>query len=603
MSNRWSPFIKQLVVVAGLAGLVWFVLRVQQLLTPLTLALLVAFFLSFPVGWIVRKTGWHRTTVTALVYLVALVILVTAPVLVIPRIVAVISSFYGTLSKMFQELVEATPKPITLGPSITIDLGPYYHPINQWLTSTLQLDPNFLQSLPPLLFPFASSAAVVVKGAVYSLFWSLFILVVSFYLVKDSPWMGRYIARNLPDSVRYEARRLWEELAAIWDSFVLGQIIVSLSMGGMVWLATTILGIRSAPALAGLSAMAEFIPGVGPFAAAAVGVLVSLFFGSTWIPLQNAWFALLVALIYLCLSQFKDMYLAPRIVGSRFALHPVVIIVGALAGAQLAGVLGLLLAAPAVASARTFLTYAYRKIIDEEPFPRPTPPDQRAFWQGLMRDQPIAALLFDLDGTLIETDDYLQAKLAHRLAFLKGWFPSFDAVRMARSLLMFSDLLINELLTLLNQLRLAKSVFRFNDFLRKARAYRPPTNFVVVEGAVPVLHCLAERYTLGVVTSRDASDCYDFLAQYNLASLFKVVITRDEVKLLKPHPAPVNLAAKRLGLLPAQCVMIGDTTVDVRSAKAAGALMIGVLSGFGSAEDLNSADLVIPSVASLGEWM
>jgi phosphoglycolate phosphatase-like HAD superfamily hydrolase len=58
-----------------------------------------------------------------------------------------------------------------------------------------------------------------------------------------------------------------------------------------------------------------------------------------------------------------------------------------------------------------------------------------------------------------------------------------------------------------------------------------------------------------------------------------------------------------LGIPVEQCVMVGDTGVDVRSAHAAGALAVGVLCGFGEPNDLTEADLVIDSTAELGGWL
>jgi len=66
---------------------------------------------------------------------------------------------------------------------------------------------------------------------------------------------------------------------------------------------------------------------------------------------------------------------------------------------------------------------------------------------------------------------------------------------------------------------------------------------------------------------------------------------------------PVRLAAKQLGLPPEQCVLVGDTSVDVRAAKAAGALAVGVLCGFGDKNDFKGADLVIESTEQLAAWL
>ncbi len=80
---------------------------------------------------------------------------------------------------------------------------------------------------------------------------------------------------------------------------------------------------------------------------------------------------------------------------------------------------------------------------------------------------------------------------------------------------------------------------------------------------------------LGVVTSRSREDAVAYLAQQGLGDLFWVVITRDDVRRLKPHPMPVEKAAEQLGLVPEQCVMVGDTNLDVRAARLAGALVGG----------------------------
>jgi N-acetyl-D-muramate 6-phosphate phosphatase len=118
-----------------------------------------------------------------------------------------------------------------------------------------------------------------------------------------------------------------------------------------------------------------------------------------------------------------------------------------------------------------------------------------------------------------------------------------------------------------------------------------------------MLRALSERYRLAVVTSRSQREATAFLAQYGLSDLFHAIVTRDNVRRLKPHPMPVRAAAEKLGLPPEQCVMVGDTEVDVRSAKAAGTLVVAVLCGFGEMNDFEDADLVIDTTAQLGEWL
>lgn len=604
MTTRWSPFVKQIVVVGCLLAAVWLLSREEVLLAPLILTFLLSFLLSYPVNFIVRHTGWPRTLVAALAFLAFLVIVITAPVLVVPRLIGLVISLGNVLLKVITELTSATPKPIQIASTLTFDLGPYYAPINQWLTSFLAPDVSVLQNLQNILFPFATGAAVVVRGAVSSLLGVFFVLFISFFLVKDWPLITRFTLFRLPEPFRPELRCLWSELAAVWDAFVRGQLTVGLVMGIIIWLATSILGIRNAPALGLLSALAEFVPGVGSTIAGVIGTLIAYFTGSTWIKLPPLGFAAITAGVYFLTTQFENWYILPRIVGRRVSLHPIVIITGALAGAQLGGILGILLAAPTIASIRVLFGYAFHKILNEDPFPQSGAEQApMARWRALAASQVVRGVFFDLDGTLIETDDELVGRLARRLAFLSRLLPAQEQVRLARRWLMASEVFVNGFITLLDRLSLDSLLFRLNDTLHRWRGLRPPEAFVAVAGTPEMLRELAGRYRLAIVTSRSRREADAFLAQYDLTDLFYAIITRNDVTRLKPHPMPMRAAAHKLGLPLAQCVMVGDTGVDVRSAKSAGALAVGVLCGFGEKGDLRNADLVIETTGELGKWL
>jgi predicted PurR-regulated permease PerM len=116
-----------------------------------------------------------------------------------------------------------------------------------------------------------------------------------------------------------------------------GRLLLSFCSWILIWAALSILGVRSAPALGFVYGILSFVPGVGPVIAAIPGILIALILGSSWIPLPNLWFALLVTFTYIMLEQFENLYLLPRVVGRRVSLHPGVIIVGAVVGDELAG--------------------------------------------------------------------------------------------------------------------------------------------------------------------------------------------------------------------------------------------------------------------------
>jgi len=216
--------------------------------------------------------------------------------------------------------------------------------------------------------------------------------------------------------------------------------------------------------------------------------------------------------------------------------------------------------------------------------------------------QPIEAILFDLDGTLIDTDDQVAASLAQYLAPLMRFFP-IAPTALARRLTMWAETPGNTLMTLFDVMGLDDNIFAIGDRLRRWRGLYPRLDLPLIPGADTVLHALSYRYRLAIVTTRGRRDAEAFLTQHRLAHLFDLVVTRESTRRLKPHPGPIRFAANRLGIPPYHCVMVGDTTADVRSARAAGAWAVATLSGFGERKELEraGAHLVLASVADLGE--
>jgi phosphoglycolate phosphatase-like HAD superfamily hydrolase len=222
---------------------------------------------------------------------------------------------------------------------------------------------------------------------------------------------------------------------------------------------------------------------------------------------------------------------------------------------------------------------------------------------AILRGRPVAAVLFDLDGTLVETDDETVARLARRLAPLRSLLPRRDVPRAARHLADWINEHFNIGLAVLDWLRLdepAQRLARRWGLISENSVGHP---LVPVAGTVELVQALYGRYLLGIVSTRTAAEVYVYLAQHGLAGQFAVVAGSDSTARIKPHPQPIRWAAARLGVAVENVVMVGDTAADARSARAAGALAVGVLCGFGDRRDLKRADLVLASTADLAEWL
>jgi predicted PurR-regulated permease PerM/phosphoglycolate phosphatase-like HAD superfamily hydrolase len=587
---RWSTLTKQIVLISSLIGLVWLISRFSQIIGPLVIAVIVAYFLNIPVRWLVRRTGWPHTAVVAGVYLSFLTLLILAPALLTPRVVALMRALAGSLTEVTQELAQRSQQPIQIMPGVQVTFATLYE--------------QAIGALQSLLSPAATSALTLAFGIASSLLWLAFILVVSFWLVKDQALLTRYLIERTPPEYRDELAHLGRELATVWDGFVRGQISVGIVVGVILSILLWLVGMPNAVALGLLAGALELIPSIGPLTAGTLGALVAFTQGSTYLPLSNLWFAILVALIYISVFQLDNVFLIPRFVGRRVHLHPLVVFVGLIAGAQVAGVLGILLASPTIACLRVLVSYGIAKLLDQDPFAAlQTPPDARARWRGLVRGRKVQALLFDLDGTLIETDDLIVTSWALRLAPLQRVIPALNPQRFARWLLGTLEGPTNLLITILDRIAWDERAFAWVDAISRRLAYRPPEAFVAVLGAPEAIRELRARYRLGIITTRRLEEARRFVREEGLGNCFDVIVARDTYPLLKPHPGPLLYAAEALHIDIEHCAMVGDTAVDIMAAQAAGALAIGVLSGFGHPESLARADLVVDSVFDLLDWM
>jgi HAD superfamily hydrolase (TIGR01549 family) len=228
-------------------------------------------------------------------------------------------------------------------------------------------------------------------------------------------------------------------------------------------------------------------------------------------------------------------------------------------------------------------------------------PDDPAFLSVRARTK---ALFFDLDGTLIDTDDAFVETWAGRL---EGWSRGLvgdDARPLLRRALVAAESPVNTIISLLDAVGLDDNIFSIGDRLRRIRGLRTHGRFVAIDGVLDTIRSLQSSYQLGVVTTRSRIDAMAFLRQYELQRLIKVVTTREDTWRLKPHPEPILRTISSLGLSPSQCVMVGDTTVDMVSAKGAGTFAVGVLCGFGEHKELleAGADLVLDKTAELVRW-
>ena len=183
--------------------------------------------------------------------------------------------------------------------------------------------------------------------------------------------------------------------------------------------------------------------------------------------------------------------------------------------------------------------------------------------------QRIQALCFDVDGTLSDTDDVYTQKVAR---YLPG-FLFRDPQRAARKFVMWIESPGNALIGLPDIIGLDDELLGLWEWLNRKRP-RPMKHFMMVPGIKEMLERLHGVYPMAVVSARDDKSTRAFLEQFELTGYFEEIVTAITAEHTKPYPDPILYAADKMGVPAENCLMIGDTTVDIRAGKAAGTPLI-----------------------------
>jgi HAD superfamily hydrolase (TIGR01509 family) len=215
----------------------------------------------------------------------------------------------------------------------------------------------------------------------------------------------------------------------------------------------------------------------------------------------------------------------------------------------------------------------------------------------------IRALCFDIDGTLSDTDDQYSQRLAGWLRPFQALLPAKDSQAAARRIVMAIESPGNVLFSLPDRLNIDDYLASLGSALLRLGRQKDHPQYMLIPGVKEMLARLSERYRLAVVSARGQRSSLVFLDQFGLRPFFQCVATARTCRHTKPYPDPILWAAQRMGVDPGACLMIGDTSVDIRAGKAAGAQTVGVLCGFGQEKELHrqGADLILPTTPHLAD--
>ena len=211
----------------------------------------------------------------------------------------------------------------------------------------------------------------------------------------------------------------------------------------------------------------------------------------------------------------------------------------------------------------------------------------------------IKLIVFDIDGTLAETDDYYVEKSAVLLYKIMPFVSIENLQKTVRPPIMVGETLLHGFYSLLDKISLDRVISKLHAKLSVKNEYR----YQEVTGMEETLRLLSLSYEIGIITSGGRNSTDAFLKKYNLENLISYVISAEDCKFIKPNPEPMLKIAEQAGIFPENCLMVGDTVFDILCARRAGAYAAAVKSGFDTKAFLSKyqPDYLLNSVNELPE--
>jgi len=178
----------------------------------------------------------------------------------------------------------------------------------------------------------------------------------------------------------------------------------------------------------------------------------------------------------------------------------------------------------------------------------------------------INTVIFDLDGTLIDTNELITDTWRHTVKTLTGSDISDDVIRGT-----MGEVLPDSMRRIMPGIDIEEALDVYRDFQRD----RFLSSIKLYEGVEEALRAIHEAgYKNAILTSRMRTSTEKGLAFLGIADLFDAVLTANDTKIFKPDPAPVYQVLDILGARPEEAMFVGDTVHDIEAGLAAGVFTV-----------------------------
>jgi len=373
-SPRWGSTTKLLVGLVLVGIVAFFIYRFASLISPLLLIFIIAYLFHPLTAMMANKL--HISWKAAVNILYAIILVSFSGLLTVGGI---------GLVQQVQSLIKQVETIIANLPTLLADLSGQVFRIGPFDLdmSTVELQSitdQVLSFVQPLLGRTGTLVGTIASGAAEIFGWTFFVLLVSYFVMSESNGLRSDLIKIDIPGYSEDLRKLGNELSRIWNAFLRGQIFIFFLSFAIYVVLLSILGVRYALGLALMAGLAKFLPYIGPAITWVVMALVTFFQSSKPFNLEDnpLLYMAIVVIITLVIDQIIDSFITPRIMAQTLKVHPAAVLVTAIVAANLLGILGVVIAAPSLASFTLLGRYTMRKMFDLDPFPawetQPQPP-------------------------------------------------------------------------------------------------------------------------------------------------------------------------------------------------------------------------------------
>jgi predicted PurR-regulated permease PerM len=349
MKQQWSVPTRFFVLAVLSILFSIFVYFVRDLIGPLIVAALIAYFLHPAAATLDRRTPLNYKLAVFLVYLASLAVLFVIPAVLTPIVIDQVNS----MEIEFQNIINGIDEFV----SQTTIMG---YQVFQGIPGNLE------ESLSQILHP--EQVFTSIQAITENVVLVIMVMILIYYFLLDWEKMRMWGYRQIPKHYHVDAIRLYRQLRDIWKTYLRGQLLTVFLIGLVSGIAAAILGLPGAIIIGLVATALAIVPSVGSSFMVFVAGVVAFFSQSTTLSISDIWFVVIVGGVFTGIHLIDNYWLRPRILGQGLSLHPAVVLFAVIGALTLGGVLLVLIIVPIISSGVVLLRYLICRLTGVDPW-------------------------------------------------------------------------------------------------------------------------------------------------------------------------------------------------------------------------------------------